>query len=67
MEATIEEIEKAVTQLPKDQLSKFRDWFYKFDSDIWDNQMEKDIADGKLDFLVKEAISEYKTGKSKKL
>ena len=67
MEATIEEIEKVVTQLPKDQLSKFRDWFYKFDSDIWDNQMEKDIADGKLDFLVKEAISEYKTGKSKKL
>jgi len=67
MEATIEEIEKVVTQLPKDQLRKFRDWFYKYDSDIWDNQIEKDITDGKLDFLVKEATSEYKAGNSKKL
>lgn len=67
MEATIKEIEKVVTQLPKDQLSKFRDWFYKFDSDAWDSQIEKDITEGKLDFMVKEAISEYETGKSKKL
>ncbi|MCF6269745.1 MAG: hypothetical protein L3J41_08550 [Melioribacteraceae bacterium] len=67
MEASIEEIEKVVTQLPKEQFRKFRDWFYKFDSEIWDKQIENDLNDGKLDFLVKEAISEYKVGKSKRL
>ena len=67
MEATIEEIEKVVTQLPKDQLGKFREWFYKFDSDIWDKQIEKDIANGKLGFLVKEAMAEYNMNDAKKL
>ncbi len=67
METTIEEIEKVVTQLPKDQLMKFRDWFYKFDSDIWDKQIENDIANGKLDFLVKEAMVEYNVDNAKKL
>ena len=67
MDTTIEEIEKVVTQLPKDQLRKFRDWFYKFDSDIWDKQIEKDIANGELDFLVKEAMVEYNVDNAKKL
>jgi len=33
---TVEEVEKAVTQLPADQLREFRAWYEKFDAEIWD-------------------------------
>ena len=67
MARNIEEIEKAVADLPQDQLRKFRAWYEKFDSVTWDEQIENDIADGKLDEFAGEAIAEHKAGKSKKL
>ena len=33
MDITVEELEKPVTQLPQDQLRKFRAWYEKLDSD----------------------------------
>lgn len=67
MSRTLEEVEKAVAQLPMDQLRKFRAWYEKFDSDAWDQQIEKDVSAGKLDFIAKAAIAEHKLGKTKKL
>jgi hypothetical protein len=43
--------------------SKFlRNWFYKFDSKLWDKQFEKDIASGKLNRLANQAISDFQAG-----
>ncbi len=67
MSRALEDIEKAITQLPQDQLRRFRDWYEKFDSDKWDEQMEKDAAAGKLDVLAETAIADHKAGKSKEL
>jgi hypothetical protein len=67
MVRTVEEVEKAVAQLPQDQLRQFRDWYEKFDSEAWDEQIENDIAAGKLDSLAEVAISDHKAGKTKKL
>ena len=33
---TVEDIEKAVAQLPPDKLDKFRDWFEKFEAARFD-------------------------------
>ncbi|HGG60169.1 MAG TPA: hypothetical protein ENK26_09710 [Gammaproteobacteria bacterium] len=62
---TVEDIENAITQLPQEQLRKFRAWYEKFDSDVWDMQIEKDALDGKLDSLADAAISDHKAGKSR--
>jgi hypothetical protein len=35
----VEEIEKEISQLPPDQLREFREWYEKFDSDAWDEQI----------------------------
>ena len=43
MTRTVEEVVKAVEQLPQDQLKQFRAWFQKFDAEVWDEQIEKDI------------------------
>ncbi len=67
MAITIEDIEKAIEQLPKDQLRRFRAWYEEFDSDVWDEQIEKDAAAGKLDSLADAAIADHKAGKSKEL
>ena len=60
MGITVEELEKLITQLPQDQLRKFRAWYEKFDSDVWDEQIEKDAASGKLDALAEAAIAEHR-------
>ena len=67
MARTVEEVEKAVAQLPQDQLRQFRAWYEKFDSKAWDDQIEKDIAAGKLDALAESAIADHKVGKTRKL
>lgn len=67
MGITVEELEKLIAQLPQDQLRKFRAWYEKFDSDAWDEQIEKDTAGGKLDALAEAAVAEHQAGRSKRL
>jgi hypothetical protein len=47
--STISEIEAAVSQLTREELSAFRMWFQDFDADAWDRQMEEDARSGRLD------------------
>jgi hypothetical protein len=64
---TLEQLEKTVSELPPDQLSKFREWFLAFDADKWDQQFECDVTAGRLNRLADEAIGEHQAGKSTKL
>jgi len=65
MDATIEEIEDKISHLSNEKLKQFRAWYEKFDSKNWDEQIEKDINDGKLNDIAAAAIAEYKAGKSR--
>ena len=67
MARTVEDIEKEITKLPHDQLRQFRAWYEEFDSDAWDDQIENDAAEGKLDALAEVAIADHVAGKSKEL
>ncbi len=67
MAKTLEELEQAIEQLPQKELSQFRAWYEKFDSDAWDKQIEEDSSAGKLDALAQAAIVDHKNGKSKRL
>ncbi|MEK9148946.1 MAG: hypothetical protein AAB267_02740 [Candidatus Desantisbacteria bacterium] len=65
--STVQEIEKAITRLPKDDLSVLRGWFEELEARIWDNQFEKDVQSGKLEKLANEAIADFRNGKCKEL
>jgi hypothetical protein len=39
---TVEDIEKAVAELPAAELDKFRAWFEAFDADRFDAKLERD-------------------------
>jgi hypothetical protein len=62
---TLEQIESAILQLPPDELEKLIKWFADFDYKRWDEQLEKDVADGKLKALADEAIAEFEAQSSK--
>lgn len=61
------EIEQAIERLPADELVKLRRWFAEFDAKRWDDQLEQDVAAGKLDAAAEEALSDLRQGRSTKL
>jgi hypothetical protein len=65
--STLEEIEAAVQQLTPAKRAEFRTWFLSFDATDWDQQMEDDMAAGKLDWLATEAISDSQAGRCSEL
>jgi hypothetical protein len=61
--STITDIERAIEQLPPDELSRFRAWFAAFDAERWDRQFEADVTAGRLDQLADEAITDLRNGR----
>ena len=63
----LEQLEQQVLQLSPEDLAKFRAWFLELDHQLWDKQIEADIAAGKLDRLIAEARAEFKAGKAQEI
>ncbi|MBD2498757.1 hypothetical protein [Nostoc sp. FACHB-280] len=58
----LEQIEAAILSLPSSEFEKLRLWFLDLDYERWDEQIEQDIEDGKLEALAQEAITEFDAG-----
>lgn len=52
----------AILLLPSHELENLKQWFFNLDYQRWDEQLEQDIADGNLEALAQEAITEFKAG-----
>jgi hypothetical protein len=65
--SSVEEIERAVSDLASEDLRRFREWFAEFDAEIWDRQVERDVAAGRLDSLIAEARAEHRSGRTRPL
>ena len=63
----VEALEREVQNLTPEELAAFRDWFAEFDWELWDRQLEHDVAAGKLDKFAAEARAEYERGETTKL
>ena len=61
--STIHEIEAAVSQLSREELSTFREWFEQFEAEAWDRQFEGDVAAGRLDAFAEEALRDLREGR----
>ncbi len=60
--STVEQIEAAILKLSSQELSQLAGWVLDLDEQRWDEQIEQDIAAGKLDFLAQEALAEFEAG-----
>ena len=60
----IESIEQQIKALSAEELAQLREWFLEFDWALWDQQIERDVAAGKLDALAEKALREHAAGKT---
>ena len=59
---SVQEIEMAITQLPAEKVTDLLQWLEEYHAEIWDQQLEDDLASGKLDRLLAEVDAEYEAG-----
>ena len=60
---SVQDLETAVTQLPKEELARFSQWFEEYIADKWDRQIEADILAGRFDDAGKRAKADYEAGR----
>lgn len=65
--STVEQIESAILKLSPQELSHLAGWVLDLDEQRWDEQIERDIVVGKLDFLAQEALAKFETGNCRTL
>jgi hypothetical protein len=54
--STVHEIEQAIRTLGPKDFAELRDWIATFDADLWDRQLEQDVAAGRLKRFAEEAL-----------
>ena len=61
----VETLEKEIEGLSPQELRTFRRWFTEFDAQLWDQELERDVAAGKLDRLADAAVAAHKRGEGR--
>jgi hypothetical protein len=63
----VEALEREVEKLTHEELAAFRDWFVEHDWHVWDRQLERDAAEGRLDKFAAEALAELERGETREI
>ncbi len=63
----VEALEREVEKLGAAELAEFRAWFLEHDWQVWDQQIENDVAEGRLDRFADEALAELERGETTEL
>jgi hypothetical protein len=63
----LEQIEQSVAALSPEELREFAKWFADLQADVWDREIEEDLAAGRLDDFIAEAKAEIAAGKVRPL
>lgn len=62
--SSIQEIEEAIANLPREDFLRLRDRIQQRFEDEWDREFEEDVVSGRLEQLGEQALSEHQAGKS---
>ena len=63
----VEQIKGQVKSLSANELKAFREWFARYDAEIWDRRIEADAKNGKLSSLAERALRDHDGGRSTEL
>lgn len=58
----LEQIQRAITQLPPKDLAKLMSWLEDYHAQVWDKRIEDDLEAGRLDALLAEVEEECEAG-----
>jgi len=65
--STVQQIEQAIRTLGPEDFAALRDWFAAFEADLWDGQIEQDVAAGRLKRFADEALRDLAEGRCTEL
>jgi hypothetical protein len=63
----LQEIETKIKQLPNDEIHQLAQWLNNYVDDLWDQQMEIDLAQGKLDQIIAKAETDILENNTKEI
>ena len=63
----VEDIKQEIEKLSEEEYRQIRHWLFEKDWAKWDEEIERDSAEGKLDFLIEQARKAKREGKLKSL
>ena len=63
----VKDIETAIARLPPSELAELARWFEEYHARVWDEQIEQDLKDGRLDKLIGQAEQEFERGQCEPL
>jgi len=62
---SVAEIQQAIVKLPEPEQKALARWFAEVRADVWDAEIERDVASGQLEHLAEEALEEFRAGRTK--
>ncbi|MEO0803584.1 MAG: hypothetical protein AAFY57_15080 [Cyanobacteria bacterium J06642_2] len=65
--AQVERIQAEIEALSQEDFARLREWIAEKDWQLWDEQLEADVAEGKLDFLMEESMTAKAKGQLQEL
>ncbi|RMG67055.1 MAG: hypothetical protein D6710_11815 [Nitrospirae bacterium] len=63
----VEDIKPEIEKLSEEEYRQIRNWLFEKDWAKWDEEIERDSEEGKLDFLIEQAKKSKREGKLKPL
>ncbi|GAK55574.1 hypothetical protein U27_02408 [Candidatus Vecturithrix granuli] len=60
---SVQDIERAILQLPKPELRALRRWFDALEEEMWDQEFEEDVHAGRLDRFAQQALADLSAGR----
>ena len=64
---SVQEIENAIAQLPPQDVEKLAVWLADYRNREWDEQIDRDLDEGRLDGFLADAEAEYQAGRVRPL
>jgi len=63
----IQELQTRIRNLPTEEFSELREWFFQLEEERWDQQISADFQSGKLNRLIEKARREFAQGQAREL
>lgn len=63
----VEELQMRIRNLPIEDFSKLREWFFQLEDELWDQKIRADFKAGKFNKLIEKARVEFAQGKAREL
>jgi len=63
----VQALEEEIKKLSPAEQAKLRDWLLERDAEVWDSEIERDAAAGKLDKVFEKSLADHRAGKSREI